>query len=335
MLAAAVVLLLGQIKRYATVSLSSEPEGIVLEASVWEGTKLRFLDTSKARVLVKGPAGNEPVQLTALTTSRQHILATRVDVDRSSLAGWRTMIVEDPGVSFPTSPPRFKTSLRYYLPAKETEAEDEVVRRKWVGKKAWLLGSAVWDGDNTLGWNPEDPVTILDCKRLNGPVGEGCDCPAWNVFNGWRSTSMLCAGCLDVTVLLPKGAWSALVMGASVNLTNKDDRHPVFAPIKGHLYLADWWQLDRAFRTTSPTTILNKESAKVGEAFVNREIVKGMPRSLVALLVGDPEPSAPASEVWRRTSWHWLGGAFNGEYIISFDANGRVTDFGLAMPQLP
>ena len=336
MVAMTFLLLFGQARTVVSMRLHAELEGIRLEAVVQVGHgEMRWADASKAEVVVRGPDGNETVRLTHADWKSQYPNSLWVNVERSPSAGWRTMTIESSGLHLPTIPPGYKESLRYYLSAKSSRSVDELRKKRWIGAQAWPFGSALWEADKTICWNPIEPVTILDIKRVNCAVLDGCGCPVWNVFDGWHNGSFFAGGYLDVTLLLPKGAWSMTVMGANANSSNPDDRHYLSGPTRGHYFVADWWQLERAFQTNAPSNILQKEPGKVREAFVHREMERGMPRSLVALLVGDPDPSSLFGDVWRRKSWNWTGGPFNGEYIVSFDKNGRVNDYGVAMPNLP
>lgn len=329
------VFLAAQVKRTGYVSLRAEPEGILLDVSIWDEGRRAGGNAFRAKVELRGPDGIEPNRLRRLSQPRKGPEGTvAIEFDRSPNAGWRTItadISSIPGLSIPGSR---KDSIRFYLPAANPSLEDAAMRSNWVGKPVWLFGAAVADGERTLGWNPQDPVTIIDCKRHSGPVLFGFGNPVWSP-DGWTSDCFLCGGYLDLTVRLPKGAWSTFLMSNNLNESRLEDRQFVFAPIEAHLGIADWWQMSRVLSATSPAIILRKESAEVCEAFCNRKVVRGMPRSLVAMLVGDPEPAAPAADVWRRSRWNWFGGPFNGEYGVWFDRNGRVKDFGWIRYDLP
>jgi hypothetical protein len=328
MIVAALSLLLGRTQRAAYTRLEFSPHGILFQIEVREGERTEPEEPSFAKVVVKGPDGDEPVHLTKMPPmGGGEDGPARIDVDRSPRAGWRTMSVDITKVPSAKCLGGAKETYRYYLPAQDSAASDDVLRKKWIGKPVWLLGSSVWQRDKNLMWDPREAVTIVDIKRIPGPILSSCGYPVWNAFDGWNGGSFLCGGALNVTVRSPRNAWTALAVGPTANTVDTKDRHRAAEPATGGIWLADGWQIERVFRITSPAEILRGESAKVRKAFANRELVNGMPRSLAAYLVGDPEPSSPVGEVWRRKIWEWIGTApFT--FVVAFDQAGRISDFG-------
>lgn len=307
--------------------LTAEPEGIILTINANAGTERLQVPASRARVSVQGPDGPESAHLaTKPPLPKWASLPARVVIERSPKAGWRTVIADISSAVRANFPAGAKTTIRFYLPAVHSEQYDAQLRKKGIGKKVWVLGAAAYAKD-TLMWNPREPVTILDINRVAGPVQEGAANPVWSGEEGWHGGSFLTSGYLRVKIRTPKHPSAVQRMMMNVNEADGRNLHRLSSPAEAYIDFADGWHLERATRVNSPEAALRNETKRIRAAFEKRTIVQGMPRTLVAFLLGDPYPYEPMAKVWKQRTWDWPGMTPFG-YAVWFDSKGRVKSFG-------
>ena len=263
-----------------------------------------------------------------------------VRVERGAESGWREVTIDvRPAVPKGRFPAGSTAKLRLYLPAKDTAEADLRLRSRLLGKPVWVLGAAVVPDRfgaqdpsvDQVGWDPRLPATVIGVERLSRPLAQISSTDAWDLFGNWSGVDFYASNPLAIRLRLP--AKGRLRLSGSVG--GETGWTPDPAPEKiaeATVYLADPWQIPRLF-VSSPESILREVTAKVQNAFAHRRVALGMPRSLVALILGDPDAGAPRQVVWSRKAWSYYGGL--DIYTVWFDAAGRVSNFGLQMYKLP
>lgn len=263
-----------------------------------------------------------------------------VRVERGPEPGWREATIDvRPAVPKGRFPTGSTAKLRYYLPAKDTAEADRRLRTRLLGKPVWVLGAAVVPDRfgaqdpsvDQVGWDPRLPATVVGVERLPRPLDQVSSTDAWDLFGDWGGVGFYASNPLAIRLRLPARGRLRLSGSGGGEMGWVPDPTPERIA-EATVYLADPWQVPRLF-ASSPESILSGETTKVQDAFAHRHVALGMPRSLVALILGDPDAGAPRHEVWSRKSWIYEGGLDS--YTVRFDAQGRVTSFGLQMYALP
>lgn len=298
-------------------------------------------DDARIAVRVVGPQGTEAARLAPPSVKVDGgYRPLSVRVERGPESGWREVTIDvRPAVLKGRFPVGSMAKLRYYLPAKDAAEADRRLRSQLLGKPVWALGAAVVPDRfgapdpsvGQVGWDPRLPATVIGVERTSRPLTQISSTDAWDLFGNWGGVDFYASSPLAIRLRLPANGRLRL----SGSIGGETGWKPDPAPEKiteATVYLADPWQIPRLF-ASSPESILIKQTTRVQNAFAHRRLALGMPRSLVALILGDPDAGAPRQEVWSRKAWSYHGGLDS--YTVWFDAQGRVSDFGLQMYKLP
>ena len=210
---------------------------------------------------------------------------------------------------------------------------------KWVGRKVWPLGaSAFRDDGETESWDPRTPVAIVSIRPIKGKLANEAPTSAqWPIDWGPRSVETPLQW--RVRFRLPSIRVRRHPIGVGLQgplfsppFRKDDEGQVLFSPApsppgpaakEAWIEVAGERHLARVVSQVSPDELLRKEPARIRDAFAHREVVKGMPRPLVARLLGDPQPGEPFATTWSSPSWQYYG-MTPFSYMVVFDRRGRV-----------
>lgn len=216
------------------------------------------------------------------------------------------------------------------------------LRADLVGKRIWVYGATIrCDKDRIAAWDPRDPVTVLDVRRETdrfyeahgGKRPEGLlyhQVTPWCAANNWGPEIPWAERTIRVEVRLPQSRVLASDDSMLVGLPHRSGRDPFgrSLPTTASFNVVDRDELWRFATPVTPWTALSRTTERVRNAFTRRELAIGMPRSLAALIVADPDPGASKDEVWKRVEWDYQGGTLD-SYVVVFDAEDRIANFGV------
>jgi hypothetical protein len=215
--------------------------------------------------------------------------------------------------------------------APETETELAAIRRKWVGKKVWPLGSAgLGKGDAYL-WDPRIPAIVKSVHNADGWQDVG-SVSSWNLFRNWAMPSMTTYRPLVVEMEATNAVPSSRFPDTPFT---EVPSYKGGATCRVSVFAASEAQMEMLLLTKSPQPLLQRTSGSIRRAFVQRRIIEGMPIGLVVRLIGYPRYDEPelGDYLLAERSWSFQGGI--DEYIVQFDVNGRVDRCGQILGKLP
>jgi hypothetical protein len=216
---------------------------------------------------------------------------------------------------------------RIYLPASGAADDLAAVRKKWLGKKVWVMGAAANTGPESSAqpelWDPRDPAVIVGIARLHTPIVELGGPPCWPALGDEGAFPIVVQNPLKITLKLPRIKVRHVTEGVGragpffVPALAEDPGSGMFkfaadapigpAPQTGWILAADDWHLGMMVTAESPLAILKLSSPEIRKAFSERRVVKGMPRELVARLLGYPSYDKSISELNKDRGWIYMG----------------------------
>lgn len=312
----------------ADIRLAQGPIAARVEA--YEGDTRIPVDLARVRVSLVGPNGLETARLIRIessTPSGDPSLA--IMVGRTPGPGWRTLALDlRETIAGGVRAKGNRASATYYLPA---QSDDEAIRalgKQWIGRKVWLLGAGTWEAL----WDPRLPATILGVERRRMGLTTVQSSFYWDYrTSNLRSSYFVAGDPLAIRVRLPVNG--RLASGGM------DDHGPIFRALlpeqpaaskanEDTILVTDPWHFARAATFVSPDFILKNERPRIRQAFIGRRIVPGMPRTLVARILGEPDVVSPRPIVWKQRLWTYaMNAPF--QFRIEFDPKGRVASSSL------
>ncbi len=309
-------------------------------------------DTSKAVLTVdKHPAGCHPslsFNGASGTITPQHsrydsYLILPLKFDRGGTAGGWNELDADLSIAIQTGGKPYTVlgyePYRLYLGPDPSVDDLSALRKKWVGKTIWVIGSAAYgNGFSMFAWNPMKPAKILSIQRSSGGIADLLPPPVWPLFDGWDPGQIKVSGPLTISIQVPAEKVRHEPSGVS---EYGPEFEPQFSahgtgntiafgvgnggpsPRKGSIVVSDEWQFPYFFTTSSPANTVSASSASVKKAFTNHMVIKGMPRELVARLIGYPSLEEPIGKQNKMRTWAYEGNA-PVYYEVDLDSNGLV-----------
>lgn len=209
---------------------------------------------------------------------------------------------------------------RFYLAPNSFSPE---VRSRWLNKEVWPLGGA-----KEAVWNPVLPATITSVEYLPAEWNVLGGSYGWSSYDGWGSRGFPAQGGLRFHLKLSQPGWTYT---GSIGDAGPSWVPALTGPTEVTVDAADEWHFGRMMTVRAPD--LTEVAAGVAAAFGKRQIVPGMPRGLVARILGYPRTDADVNEQSKATTWTYPGPTpFS--YVVKFDAKGLVESARIA-GQLP